>query len=186
MGIRKDPRSWPTALGSPRDGNANVRCGSVRKLGEHEMKSGECYSELEKVFKCTLKYFHSKVKGRPHVPPESSYLIPVTSVLLTQHLCRPLPVVSKGPGGQERFLPSGTCACLSVSSGAAQLRPLPPDPTHLPCQLCRLFFITHQEDTWPRPCEAASNASLWGLCFVLSLGSFTKHFEKVILSILKT
>lgn len=158
----------------------------MRKLGEHEMKSGGGYSELEKVFKCILKYFHSKVKGRPHVPPESSYLIPVTSVLLTQHLCRPLPVVSKVPKGQERFPPSGTCPCLSVPSGAAQLRPLPPGPTYLPCQLCCLFSTTHQEDTRPRPCEAPSSASLLGLCFVLSLGSFTKHFEKVILSFLKT
>lgn len=36
---------------SPRDGNANFMCGSVQRLGKLKMKSRECYSELEQIFK---------------------------------------------------------------------------------------------------------------------------------------
>lgn len=57
----------------------------------------DCYSEPVKVCKQTLKYFLSKVKGNPHIPPGSFYLIPVTSALLTQCLCRPVPIVYKEP-----------------------------------------------------------------------------------------
>ena len=132
------------------------------------LKSNGCYEGLEKVFKRILEYFHSKVTGRPVCAPGSPDCIPGTSVLLTQHLCRSFPVVSKGLGCQEltpaiRHLPA-----LSVSPGMAQLWPMAPGLMHLLCQLCQLWFSTiHQEETRPRLCGAASSASIWGLCFML-------------------
>lgn len=43
-------------------GHAPVVWGPVMRLGKLETKSRGCQSELEKVFKQILKYFHSKVK----------------------------------------------------------------------------------------------------------------------------
>ena len=131
-------------------------------LGELSTKNKEYCSEPEEVFKQLLEYFYSKVMGRPCHSPGSPYVIPVTPVLLTQHLCRLVPSVSKGLGCQELVPAIRHPPPLSVSSGAAQLRPGPPGHTHLLCQLCQLWFpITHQEDIWPRLGEATSSASLW-------------------------
>lgn len=106
VGIRMIPWAWQEPWESHRGGNANVMCGSVWRLGE--LKVRKCFGELTKVFKQILKYFHSKVKRRPHVPPGSSYLIPATSVLLTQGLYRPVPVVSKGVSCLEPIPELGT------------------------------------------------------------------------------
>ena len=133
------------------------------------LKSKECYKELEKVFKHILEYFYSKVMGRPVCAPGSPDCIPGTSVLLTQHLYRSFPVVSKGPGCQELTPAIRHLSALSVvSPGMAQLWPMAPGLMHLLCQLCQLWFsTTHQEEARPRLCEAASSASIWGLGFML-------------------
>lgn len=146
MDLRKESSSSATALGKTRDVSENVMYESA--WGWVNLRNRECYDEREKVFKQMLEYFHSKVMGRPHRP----YLIPMTSVLLTQCLCWPIPVVSKGPRCQELIPAIRHLPALSVLSGAAQLRPVPPGLTHLLCQLW--FSTTHQEETRSRLCEA--------------------------------
>lgn len=133
-------------------GHAPVMWGPVMRLGKLEIKSRGCRRELEKVFIQILKYFHSKVKEATSCS-RSSQLIPVTFVLLTQLLCRAVPVVCKGPRCQEldscrqasacTFYPTGGCpAQTSVSwSHTPTLPTLPFALSHPPARVFGDDFV---------------------------------------------
>lgn len=122
----------------------------------------ECYGELIKVFK-HIKMFHSK--GRPHVLAGSSYLIPVTSVLLTQGLCRPVSVVSKGLRCPEPICALGTVLNFLSCQGLSSL-----DISLLGLQTCfgnsAISFLPPRRRHLTKTLWGYKSASLWHLCFV--------------------